>query len=177
MPLNNPTTQVHNPTTAGPSPDMIFLTEKLSEAVMHQNSMLKAQEDCKDHFKSLPIHTCNSLIYGQVGQNTVSLPSTPSAMAIEIFKQKNTYAFYQTIHTQVFQQTDNNCYIQFGQCRILQKFGPMGKQKSNQMASPPSHLTHITPLGQLTRAQLTTTSTKTCSNVRCARQMASRRKR
>ncbi|KAL7579559.1 hypothetical protein ACA910_007929 [Epithemia clementina (nom. ined.)] len=106
---------------------MIFLTEKLSDAITHQSSMLKAQADSKDHFKSLPIHTCNSLIFGQVGPNTVSLPSSPSAMAIKIFKQKNTYAFYQTIHAQVFRQTDNNCYILFGQCGILQKFGPRWK--------------------------------------------------
>ncbi|KAL7564063.1 hypothetical protein ACA910_006966 [Epithemia clementina (nom. ined.)] len=99
--------------------------------------MLKAQADSKDHFKSLPIHTRNSLIYGQVGPNTVSLPPSPSAMAIEIFRQKNTYAFYQTIHAQVFQRTNNNCYILFGQCGILQKFCPRWKAEEQPSGFSP----------------------------------------
>ncbi|KAL7555506.1 hypothetical protein ACA910_016311 [Epithemia clementina (nom. ined.)] len=136
-PPNIPTTQAPNPTTTGISPDMIFLTEKLSNAITHQSSMLKAQADSKDHFKSLPIHTRNSLIYGQVGPNTVSLPSSPSAMAIKIFKQKNTYAFYQTIHAQVFRRTDRKCYILFGQCGILQKFGPRWKAEEQPSGFSP----------------------------------------
>ncbi|KAL7572198.1 hypothetical protein ACA910_011730 [Epithemia clementina (nom. ined.)] len=127
----------HGQGTSGVSPDMLFLTQKVSEAIKHQSTMLKVNEDWKDHFKSLPIHTRNSLIYGQVGPNTTTLPLAPSAMAVEIFKQKNTYAFYQTVHAQIFRRTDNNCYILFGQCGILQKFGPRWKAEEQQSGFSP----------------------------------------
>ncbi|KAL7572348.1 hypothetical protein ACA910_021561 [Epithemia clementina (nom. ined.)] len=61
----------HNPGTTNPSngsqtpgnnqsgvfPNMLFFTQKVSKAITHQSTMLKAHEDWKDHFKSLPIHT------------------------------------------------------------------------------------------------------------------------
>ncbi|KAL7563705.1 hypothetical protein ACA910_004104 [Epithemia clementina (nom. ined.)] len=46
-----------NPTFSGVSPDMLFLTNKVSEEITNQSLMLKAHEDRKDHFKTLPIHT------------------------------------------------------------------------------------------------------------------------
>ena len=112
----------------GVSADTIYMTEKLSEnfsdaIVKHTSKITREKEDEKKEIFKHTTHLRNAIVFGQVGPSTAELPSSPSEIATELFHQKSTHTLYSTIHARVFRKSDNACYILFGQCGVLQKFG------------------------------------------------------
>ena len=112
----------------GISSDTIYMTEKLvenfSDAIAKDTSKItREKEDEKKEIFKHTTHLRNAIVFGQVGPSSLELPSSPSEIATELFHQKSTHTLYSTIHARVFRKSDNACYILFGQCGVLQKFG------------------------------------------------------
>ena len=112
----------------GISSDTIYMTEKLvenfSDAIAkHTSKITREKEDEKKEIFKHTTYLRNAIVFGQVGPSSLELPSSPSEIATELFHQKSTHTLYSTIHARVFRKSDNACYILFGQCGVLQKFG------------------------------------------------------
>ena len=110
------------------SADTIYMTEKLTDKLSdaiakHTSKMTREKEDEKKEIFKHTTHLRNAIVFGQVGPSSLELPSSPSEIATELFHQKSTHTLYSTIHARVFRKSDNACYILFGQCGVLQKFG------------------------------------------------------
>ena len=124
-----PPTGLPPPTFAGGiSPETLLMTEhlsdKLSEAFLrHSTRLSKDKEDeKKDIFKNA-IHLKNGILFGQVNENSTTLPTAPTDLALEIFRQKSTHTLHSLIHARVFRKSQNACYTLFSQCGVLQKYG------------------------------------------------------
>ena len=124
---NNAVPNVQSPST-GVSADTIYMTEKLSERFSsaiseHTTKLTRDKDEEKKEIFKHTTHLRNAIVFGQVGPSDSVLPSSPSEIASELFRQKSTHTLYSTIHARVFRKSDNACYILFGQCGVLQKFG------------------------------------------------------
>ena len=118
---------VANP-NQGVSADTVYMTEKLSESfsdaiAKHTLTITKDKDEEKKEIFKHTTHLRNAIVFGQVGPSSSSLPSSPSEIATELFRQKSTHTLYSTIHARVFRKSDNACYILYGQVGVLQKFG------------------------------------------------------
>ena len=112
----------------GISPEAIMMTERLSDRISetffkHASRFSRDKEDeKKDIFKNA-IHLKNGILFGQVNADSTELPSSPTELATEIFRQKSTHTLHSLIHARVFRKSQNACYILFSQCGVLQKYG------------------------------------------------------
>ena len=118
--------QVPNPTAI--SADTIYLTERMSEnfseaLARHSSKLTKDRDDEKKEIFKNADHLRNGIVYGQVGPTSLELPSSPSELAADLFRQKSTHTLYSSIQAKIFRKSDNAGYILFSQCGILQKYG------------------------------------------------------
>ena len=119
---------VSHTSVGGVYSDAIYMTQRMTEQLSevflkHSNRLVREKDDEKKEVFKNAIHLRNGILFGQVNASSNELPSSPTEIALEVFRQKSTHTLHSLIQARVFRKAQNACYILFSQCGVLQKYG------------------------------------------------------